>query len=86
MTIFHTGEKKKTISENGNGFSVSSSCFTEETFHMTLACESNRGRGREDAEEGGGGKKGRQTDGKVGGKILPRPPPNPRDRIYIESK
>ena len=26
---------EKNISENGNGFSVSSSCFSEDTFHMT---------------------------------------------------
>lgn len=56
MTIFHTGEEKKNISENGNSVSVSSSCFAEDTFHMTLACKTGRRGEREDGEEGGGGK------------------------------
>lgn len=60
MTTFCTGEKKKkkNISENGNGFSVSSSCFTEDTFHMTLACKSNRGGEWEDTEESWAERKG----------------------------
>lgn len=40
--IPHGGGGKENISENGNSSSVSSSCFSEDTFHMTLACKSNR--------------------------------------------
>lgn len=69
MTIFHEEEgrrrgreeKKKNISQNGNSISVSSSCFTEDTFHKTLACEAGRRREGDDGGEGGGGKK-RKTD------------------------
>lgn len=66
MTIFHEeGESRrreiKNISQNGNSISVSSSCFAEDTFHMTLACEAGRRREGDNGEDGGGGKK-RKTD------------------------